>query len=328
MHEFKDSNGFSLIELMAALAIMGVVTMNVVAMMTNQASNVNKIKTSYTMGLVVNDIGQVLSNSTTCALNLPPAFLNTLSVGNTIAAPNNDFYRDVGIIIYSGSTDPTTGAKLGDGGAVINNFSVGDYDGNYTANFKINFFQKGGSITTRNVQLRLVKSGPTITGCNAVGFYDKTLPGTGITICPTNFTLIGSGRFAYCISSTPLGPATYSAAQSACLNNALIDPRLGMAHLCDFEEWSNACLSQPAALGITNTQTSNPLDATSWEWIAAAPTTSATTASSSLMTVIGGLVNPSASPCITVKTDVNSDGTVSPVNFTSGVAPKYRCCYH
>jgi hypothetical protein len=49
------------------------------------------------------------------------------------------------------------------------------------------------------------------------------------------------------------------------------------------------------------------------------------------MTVIGASLLATSTPCLTVKTDVNPDGTALllavPTNVANGAKPKYRCCY-
>lgn len=323
---------------MASMVIMAIISMNLVTLMTNQAAGVNKIKAEYTMGLVVNEVGQILANADICKAHLinNAGPLSSYNSGETAAA--NTISRDGTNdgIIYTANTNSDEAQKLGDGSVKIKSFTVSSWipdplpsDGTSTANFNIKFFQRGSSFTIdKSVKLNIITAAGAVTKCFAVGFYDKTLAAGGIANCPDtiNWVLIGTGRFSFCIDKSARGRSTYSAAQSAC--SGVADARLGIAHLCDFEEWSTACLTSNALGMNDNTAQTAGIDSPSWEWITSAPTSSATLSAPSTLTVIGGAILSTSTPCLTVKTNVTPDGDEAPATPFTSLQPKYRCCFH
>lgn len=314
----NNTKGFSLVELMATMLIMGVILMNLTAMMRNQNLSSLRIQAEYDMTSALNDMGSILSNPGNCVNNIHPSTL-TLAASTSTA---DNYIKNIGNKYYV-STE-TLATPIGNSRTPINSFVLTRPATGNNGFLSVHFVRKGtgAEIVTKKINLNIIAdAGGTITSCNSIGFRDP-ITVFGIKSCPSTMEMIGTAgvRSTFCIDKAARGDAastTFEAAALACSNLTETGfENLGSAHLCDFSEWNKACTLKSSYTNLSMTASS-----TSWEWIASAPTSTAdATPTASTLLRIGASYTVGAvtlNPCMTVDKDTPYNGFA-----------KYRCCFH
>lgn len=320
-----NNKGFSLVELMASMVIMGVILMNLTAMMHNQNIASLKIQSEYDMATTLNDIGNLLSNPGNCKTNLLQRGTGTISLSPGTSTANG-FIHDIGTKYYI-SGNPLA-IPVGNSKLSIKNIALARSATGNIGTLAVDFTGKGLGSTaiSKQITLNIVAAGSgEITDCNALGFKDS-ITAYGIKACPPEMVMIGTAglRSTFCIDRVARGDAattTYETAATTCSSttpSAVGFDSLGTAHLCDYKEWFTACNLRNTPPAITFTPSGS-----SWEWISGPPTSTAIDAATptpSTLLRMGATYTGNSvtlNPCITADTSALTTSTAL-----------YRCCFH
>jgi len=124
---FKNSKGFSLIEIMVAVGLVGIVSMAIMQMLENMNKSVKHTETKMDLDVKQKNIEALLINESSCTKTFTSPSVSLLGIGSVKILPNNfSFKSAAGSALYSvGAT--VTGSRI-----KLNNVKLKNIDVNTT----------------------------------------------------------------------------------------------------------------------------------------------------------------------------------------------------
>lgn len=317
MNYYKNTKGFSLIEVMIIMVVLIIIMVNFASLTKYEDRSAFQRQANGDMEAVVTEIEAYLSNSENCKNYLSTTDIFDLESNNTnittkVNAPNiiaQKFYAaeiDVGGTYRDYNGTQSQQHRYGNSKVAIHSFTLSrkpvhvlnPYDQTWYTNtpypsdvkkllFTINFFKKTHSVwspTNSNWIAKNLTLFASVTHTPTGPTYiSKCFIGQGIDSCPTGMVMVGQPgtKGAYCIdlnrNSRNVSPTP---ANSPISFESAVSVCNTVGHLCTYSEWSKACLLRNNADAFYPAQSLASRigeSSSSWEWVLDVPTTTAMT---------------------------------------------------